>query len=70
MVEFAAEAKADKRHAVEDAMSEALIRKCPKCAKPYIKDSGCNKITVSISYEPANASVSNVDQYRATSVKN
>nr|XP_031857357.1 uncharacterized protein CI109_007221 [Kwoniella shandongensis]KAA5524429.1 hypothetical protein CI109_007221 [Kwoniella shandongensis] len=42
--EMEADRNLDKRHAVEDAMSEALIRKCPKCAKPFIKDSGCNKI--------------------------
>jgi hypothetical protein len=50
MIEYAAFLKEDKRHAVEDAMSEALIRKCPKCAKPYIKDSGCNKIRVSFTF--------------------
>jgi TRIAD3 protein (E3 ubiquitin-protein ligase RNF216) len=70
MVEIAAEAKADKRHAVEDAMSEALIRKCPKCAKPYIKDSGCNKITVRSPFVLADASVSNADRYVATSASN
>lgn len=30
----------DHRHRVEDAMSAALIRNCPKCTKPFIKDSG------------------------------
>ncbi|KIR76730.1 E3 ubiquitin-protein ligase RNF216 [Cryptococcus gattii EJB2] len=34
----------NRRHAVEDAMSAALIRNCPKCTKPFVKDSGCNKI--------------------------
>jgi TRIAD3 protein (E3 ubiquitin-protein ligase RNF216) len=42
-----ADKKLDKRHAIEDAMSDALIRKCPKCEKPFIKEAGCNKITVS-----------------------
>ncbi|WVW79864.1 hypothetical protein I302_101834 [Kwoniella bestiolae CBS 10118] len=42
--EVEADVKLNHKHTVEDAMSEALIRKCPKCAKPYIKDSGCNKI--------------------------
>ncbi|WVF67056.1 hypothetical protein IAT40_001800 [Kwoniella sp. CBS 6097] len=42
--EVEADLKLNNRHTVEDAMSEALIRKCPKCAKPYIKDTGCNKI--------------------------
>ncbi|WWC59886.1 uncharacterized protein I303_102448 [Kwoniella dejecticola CBS 10117] len=42
--EVEADLKLNNRHTVEDAMSEALIRHCPKCAKPYIKESGCNKI--------------------------
>ncbi|WRT65364.1 uncharacterized protein IL334_002307 [Kwoniella shivajii] len=42
--EVEADLKLNNRHTVEDAMSEALIRKCPTCSKPYIKDSGCNKI--------------------------
>ncbi|BEJ13178.1 hypothetical protein CspHIS471_0303520 [Cutaneotrichosporon sp. HIS471] len=37
--------KLDKRHAIEEAMSAALMRRCPKCDKPYLKESGCNKIT-------------------------
>ncbi|OCF78207.1 hypothetical protein I204_00144 [Kwoniella mangroviensis CBS 8886] len=41
---FEADLKLNNRHTVEDAMSEALIRRCPTCSKPYIKDSGCNKI--------------------------
>lgn len=40
--------KLDNRHAVEEAMSAALMRRCPKCAKPYLKESGCNKITVGV----------------------
>ena len=28
-------------------MSEALIRKCWKCTKPYVKTDGCNKMTCS-----------------------
>ncbi|KAL8290442.1 hypothetical protein RQP46_002700 [Phenoliferia psychrophenolica] len=37
--------KIDGIHKVEEAMSQALIRKCPKCSEPYIKEDGCNKIT-------------------------
>lgn len=32
------------RLTVEEAISNAKIRKCPKCAKGFIKDDGCNKI--------------------------
>ncbi|KLT39658.1 hypothetical protein CC85DRAFT_183013 [Cutaneotrichosporon oleaginosum] len=45
--EMEQEFKLDKRHAVEEAMSAALMRRCPKCSKAYLKESGCNKITVS-----------------------
>ncbi|KAL3431231.1 hypothetical protein BDV09DRAFT_153895 [Aspergillus tetrazonus] len=32
------------RHQVEEAMSNALIRKCPKCQLKIIKEYGCNKM--------------------------
>jgi hypothetical protein len=32
------------REQVEEAMSEALIRKCPKCNTPGVKEYGCNKV--------------------------
>ncbi|KAE8380147.1 hypothetical protein BDV26DRAFT_290707 [Aspergillus bertholletiae] len=45
------EARAEKglpaRHIVEEAMSEAMIRNCPKCNVKIIKDTGCNKMICS-----------------------
>ncbi|KAF8156090.1 hypothetical protein B0H34DRAFT_716125 [Crassisporium funariophilum] len=35
----------DGRHAIEEAMSRALMRNCPKCKKAFIKEQGCNKMT-------------------------
>ncbi|KAI9792236.1 MAG: hypothetical protein M1833_001235 [Piccolia ochrophora] len=32
------------RHTVEEAMSDALIRKCPKCEAKFVKELGCNKM--------------------------
>ncbi|KAE9971608.1 hypothetical protein EG328_005480 [Venturia inaequalis] len=32
------------RHLVEEAMSEALMRRCPQCGTPFTKDQGCNKM--------------------------
>ncbi|KAI1079143.1 hypothetical protein F5B20DRAFT_571157 [Whalleya microplaca] len=34
----------DARHALEEAMSAALIRTCNKCRNPFMKEDGCNKI--------------------------
>jgi TRIAD3 protein (E3 ubiquitin-protein ligase RNF216) len=33
------------RHLVEEAMSEALIRNCPRCKVKIVKEFGCNKMT-------------------------
>ena len=38
--EVEADRKLDKRHMVEDAMTAALIRKCPKCDKAFLKEHG------------------------------
>ncbi|KAG9090822.1 hypothetical protein FS749_000263 [Ceratobasidium sp. UAMH 11750] len=35
----------DARHAVEEAMTKALMRNCPKCGQNFVKDFGCNKMT-------------------------
>ncbi|KAF2204861.1 hypothetical protein GQ43DRAFT_363710 [Delitschia confertaspora ATCC 74209] len=39
------ENKASVRHAIEEAMTKALIRSCNRCKKPFVKDYGCNKMT-------------------------
>ena len=43
--EFRKENKLSAKHAVEEAMSDALIQKCNKCSKPFVKLYGCNKMT-------------------------
>ncbi|KAJ7449917.1 hypothetical protein FB451DRAFT_1052540 [Mycena latifolia] len=35
----------DGRHSIEEAMTRALMRNCPKCQKAFIKEQGCNKMT-------------------------
>ncbi|OCH88146.1 hypothetical protein OBBRIDRAFT_795550 [Obba rivulosa] len=37
--------KLDVRHLIEEAMTNALMRNCPKCQKGFIKETGCNKMT-------------------------
>ena len=32
---------------VEEAITEAKVRSCPKCGKRFVKESGCNKMTCS-----------------------
>ncbi|KAK0894513.1 hypothetical protein LTR02_012247 [Friedmanniomyces endolithicus] len=32
------------RHAIEEAMTDALLQKCNKCKQRYIKDYGCNEV--------------------------
>lgn len=45
--EMVADSKLDLRHHVEEEMTKALIRVCPNksCARPTIKEAGCNKMT-------------------------
>ncbi|KAF3911915.1 hypothetical protein ABW21_db0207934 [Orbilia brochopaga] len=45
--EKAKEENSSLRRNVEEAMTEALLRKCGKCGLPYVKESGCNKIVCS-----------------------
>ena len=45
--EFKKEDGVAERHALEEAMTEALIRTCPKCKVPVLKEDGCNKVTCS-----------------------
>ncbi|KAJ3244056.1 hypothetical protein HDU78_011536 [Chytriomyces hyalinus] len=33
------------RHQIEEAMTQALLRKCPKCENQYYKTDGCNKMS-------------------------
>ncbi|KAJ3086766.1 hypothetical protein HK102_012530 [Quaeritorhiza haematococci] len=35
------------KHRIEEAMTEALLRECPKCKKKFFKTEGCNKMLCS-----------------------
>ena len=43
-LDYQSENKLSAKHMVEEAMSNALIRKCNKCKNPFLKESGCNKM--------------------------
>ncbi|RPA78594.1 hypothetical protein BJ508DRAFT_329072 [Ascobolus immersus RN42] len=45
--QYAKDNKLSTRHAVEEAMSAAMIRSCNKCQNKFIKETGCNKMTCS-----------------------
>src|SRR5579859_1518772 len=47
MVEFNKEKHLDAKHQVEEAMTQALVRKCNNCKKPFLKEGGCNKMRCS-----------------------
>ncbi|CAK5264691.1 unnamed protein product [Mycena citricolor] len=45
MTEVQDDKKLDARHEIEEAMTRALMRNCPRCNKAFVKDHGCNKMT-------------------------
>ncbi|KAI4139346.1 MAG: hypothetical protein L6R39_006338 [Caloplaca ligustica] len=45
--EFKKENGVSERHQLEEARTNALLRRCPKCKSAIIKDGGCNKIMCS-----------------------
>lgn len=47
IVEYQASRKLNAKHLVEEAMTDALIRRCNNCGKPFVKEEGCNKMTCS-----------------------
>jgi len=46
-LEHSADAGIRAAHLVEEAMSNALIRECPKCKAKFYKEEGCNKMRCS-----------------------
>ncbi|KAI9141105.1 hypothetical protein BKA69DRAFT_1076087 [Paraphysoderma sedebokerense] len=43
--EYEKENAESKKHIIEEAMTEALLRECPNCKKKFYKVDGCNKMT-------------------------
>ncbi|MCJ1394416.1 hypothetical protein MMC18_007294 [Xylographa bjoerkii] len=46
-MEYKKEQGVSERHILEEAMTNAIIRTCPKCGVPIFKDGGCNKMVCS-----------------------
>ena len=44
IIAYQAENKLTAKHVVEEAMTEAFVRKCNKCNKVFVKEEGCNKM--------------------------
>ena len=51
------------KHLVEEAMSAALISKCNKCSKPFVKISGCNKMICSCGNRQCYVCGENIQDY-------
>ena len=45
MIDYQREKKLTPAKIIEEAMSEAMVRKCNKCGLRFVKLDGCNKIT-------------------------
>jgi len=45
IIEHRKETKLSAKHIIEEAMTAALVQKCNRCAKPFVKIHGCNKMT-------------------------
>ena len=45
--EYKKEQGISERHIIEEAMTKALVRSCPKCQTSLLKDGGCNKMVCS-----------------------
>ena len=45
--EYKKEQGVSERHIIEEAMTKALVKSCPKCQTSLLKDGGCNKMVCS-----------------------
>lgn len=60
-LEYQSENTLTSRHAVEEAMSAALIRRCNVCGQSFVKDGGCNQMTCSCGNSQCFVCSQNVD---------
>jgi hypothetical protein len=63
ITEYQADKKLSAKHLVEEAMTDALVRKCNKCKKPFLKEEGCNKMKCSCGNEQCYVCSEDVTDY-------
>ena len=63
IIDYQGENKLAAKHVVEEAMTEAFVRKCNKCNRPFVKEDGCNKMKCTCGNLQCYVCSSNVSDY-------
>lgn len=61
--EYQEKNKLSAKHQVEEAMTDAFVRKCNNCKKSFLKEDGCNKMTCSCGNQQCYVCSENIASY-------